>query len=161
MTACGPVFARASTPRCRSADGFCRAGDFGGRTRERTPAPRALQRLPRRGCAGASGCGHSALRLRTRTVPDKSRQAGSRAPRKLSLAWPTLRWAALAAGAVVAAAVVLVHPGKLNQATLPSVNQQVATTAPPAGRSQIASSSVPSSPVTSSPSAAPTAVGRD
>jgi Putative zinc-finger len=78
-------------------------------------------------------------------------QAGSRAPRKLNLAWPTLRWAALAAGAVVAAAVLLVHPGKLNQATPPSVNQQVATAAPPASSPKIASSSVPSSSVPSSP----------
>jgi hypothetical protein len=78
-------------------------------------------------------------------------QVGSRAPRKLSLAWPTLRWAALAAGAVVAAAVLLVHPGKLNQATPPSVNQQVATAAPPASSPKIASSSVPSSSVPSPP----------
>jgi hypothetical protein len=78
-------------------------------------------------------------------------QAGSRAPRKLSLAWPTLRWAALAAGAVVAAAVLLVHPGKLNQATPPSVNQQVATAAPPSSGPKIASSSVPSPSVPSSP----------
>jgi hypothetical protein len=78
-------------------------------------------------------------------------QAGSRAPRKLSLAWPTLRWAALAAGAVVAAAVLLVHPGTLNQATPPSVNQQVATAAPPASSRKIASSSVPLSPIATSP----------
>jgi hypothetical protein len=78
-------------------------------------------------------------------------QVGSRAPRKLSLAWPTLRWAALAAGAVVAAAVLLVHPGKLNQATPPSANQQVATAAPPASSPKIASSSVPSSSVPSPP----------
>jgi len=77
-------------------------------------------------------------------------QAGSRAPRKLSLAWPTLRWAALAAGAVVAAALVLVHPGKLNQATPPSVNRQVATAARPSSSPKIASSSVPSSSVPSS-----------
>jgi hypothetical protein len=82
-------------------------------------------------------------------------QVGSRAPRKLSLAWPTLRWAALAAGAVVAAAVLLVHPGKLNQATPPSANQQVATAAPPASSPKIASSvpssSVPSPPIATSP----------
>jgi hypothetical protein len=77
-------------------------------------------------------------------------RAGSRASRKLSFAWPTLRWAALAAGVALAAAVLLVHPGKLNQATLPSLNPQVATTAPPASGSQIASSSVPSSRVPSS-----------
>jgi hypothetical protein len=78
-------------------------------------------------------------------------RAGSRASRKLSFAWPTLRWAALAAGVVVVAAVLLVHPGKLNQATLPSVNPRVATTAPPASGSQIASSSAPSSPIASPP----------
>jgi hypothetical protein len=78
-------------------------------------------------------------------------QVGSNAPGKLSLAWPTLRWAALAAGAVVAAAVLLVHPGKLNQATPPSANQQVATAAPPASSPKIASSSVPSSSVPSPP----------
>jgi hypothetical protein len=78
-------------------------------------------------------------------------QAGSRAPRKLSLAWPTLRWAALAAGAVVAAAVLLVHPGKLNQTTPPSVNQQVATAAPPASSPKIASSSAPLSTIATSP----------
>jgi len=72
-------------------------------------------------------------------------RAGAPAPHKLSFAWPNLRWAALAAGVVVAAAVLLLHPGKLNQATLPSVNPQVATTAPSASGSQIASSSVPSS----------------
>jgi Putative zinc-finger len=80
---------------------------------------------------------------------------GSRASHKLSFAWPSLRWAALAAGVAVAAAVLLVHPGKLNQATLPSVNPQVATTAPPASGPQTASSSVPSSapssPIASSP----------
>jgi hypothetical protein len=77
-------------------------------------------------------------------------QAGSRAPRKLSLAWPTLRWAALAAGVMAAAAVLLMHPGKLNQATLPSANSQVATTAPPSSGLQTPSSSVPSSRVSSS-----------
>jgi hypothetical protein len=51
----------------------------------------------------------------------------------------------------VAAAVLLMHPGKLNQATLPSAHPQIATTAPPASGSQIASSPVASSPVASSP----------
>ena len=78
-------------------------------------------------------------------------RAGAPAPHKLSFAWPTLRWAALAAGVVVVAAVLLVHPGKLNQATLPSVNPQVATTAPPASGSQIALSLAPSSPIASPP----------
>src|ERR1700686_667891 len=43
-------------------------------------------------------------------------RAGAPAPHKLSFAWPNLRWAALAAGVVVAAAALLLHPGKLNQA---------------------------------------------
>ncbi len=72
-------------------------------------------------------------------------RVGAPAPHKLRFAWPNLRWAALAAGVVVAAAALLLYPGKLNQATLPSVNPQVATTSPPASGSQIASSSVPSS----------------
>src|SRR6266853_282467 len=70
----------------------------------------------------------------------------SRGSHKLSFAWPTLRWAALAAGAVVAAAVLLVHPGKLNQAT-PSAHQQITPSAPAASGPQIASSSVPSASV--------------
>jgi hypothetical protein len=72
-------------------------------------------------------------------------RAGAPAPHKLSFAWASLRWAALAAGVVVAAVVLLVHPGKLNQAMLPSANQQITTTAPPLSGPQIASSSVPSS----------------
>src|SRR6202140_1895662 len=59
-------------------------------------------------------------------------RAGAPAPHKASFAWPNLRWAALAAGVVVAAAALLLHPGKLNQATTPSIDPQVATTAPPA-----------------------------
>ena len=45
------------------------------------------------------------------------------------LAGPSIRWAALAAGVVVAASVLLVHPGKLNQPIVPSENQRVATIA--------------------------------
>ena len=62
-----------------------------------------------------------------------------------AFAWPSLRWAALAAGVAVAVSVLLMHPGKLNQATTPSVNRQVAINAPPASAPQIASSSVPAS----------------
>jgi hypothetical protein len=84
-----------------------------------------------------------------RTMPSR---AGAPAPYKLSFAWPTLRWAALAAGVVVAAAVLLMHPRKLNQAMVPSANQQVSTTAQPASAPQTGSSvasSVPSSLITS------------
>jgi hypothetical protein len=68
------------------------------------------------------------------------------------LAWPSLRWAALAAGIAVVAAVLLVRPGKLNQAALPSANRQVATTVPPASSRQTVSSSVPSPSIASSSS---------
>jgi hypothetical protein len=61
-------------------------------------------------------------------------------------AWPSLRWAMLAAGIAVVASVLLLRPGKLNQANLPSANRQVAITAPSASGPQIASSAVPSSP---------------
>src|ERR1035441_1879869 len=67
-----------------------------------------------------------------------------------AFAWPSLRWAALAAGVVVAASVLLMHPGKLNQATLSSVNRPVATTTPPASTPQIAPSPVPASSVPAS-----------
>ncbi|MBZ5614939.1 MAG: zf-HC2 domain-containing protein [Acidobacteriia bacterium] len=71
-------------------------------------------------------------------------RAGAPAPHKLSfawpaLAWPTLRWAALAAGVAVAAAVLLVHPGKLNQAVLPPESRQV-NGGPQASSPQIAAS---------------------
>jgi hypothetical protein len=71
------------------------------------------------------------------------------APHKLSFGSPSLRWAALAAGVAVAAAVLLIHPGKLNQSTLPSANPQVATTAPPSSGVRTESSRVPSLPVSS------------
>jgi hypothetical protein len=45
------------------------------------------------------------------------------------LAGPSMRWAALAAGVLVAASVLLVHPGKLNQRIAPSANQPTATIA--------------------------------
>jgi hypothetical protein len=67
-----------------------------------------------------------------------------------AFAWPSLRWAALAAGVAVAASVLLMHPGKLNQATLSSVNRPVATTTPPASTPQIAPSPVPASSIPSS-----------
>jgi len=68
-------------------------------------------------------------------------RAGAPAPHRRRFAWPSLPWAALAAGVAVAAAVLLVHPGKLNQAMLTSANRQVAATVPPAPGPQIASSS--------------------
>ncbi|MGA2237064.1 MAG: hypothetical protein ABSG23_16485 [Terriglobales bacterium] len=73
------------------------------------------------------------------------------------LAWPSLRWAALAAGVAVVASVLLVHPGKLNRAMPPSTNRQVATIAPPASGPQIASSSIESS--STDQSAASTKIG--
>lgn len=49
------------------------------------------------------------------------------APRKI-FAWPSLRWAALAAGVAVVGSVLLLRPGKLNQ---PSANPEIASTAAP------------------------------
>jgi|ERR1017187_4715389 hypothetical protein len=83
-------------------------------------------------------------------------RAGAPAPHKLNfawstLAWPTLRWAALAAGVAVAAAVLLLHPGKLNQVAQPSANR---TAVPVASGPQIATS-IATSPAASSPVATP------
>jgi hypothetical protein len=72
----------------------------------------------------------------TTAIPPKSRWSWLSSPK---LAWPSLRWAALAAGIAVAASVLLLHPGKLNQAMLPAANRQVALTAQPAASPQIAS----------------------
>ena len=74
-------------------------------------------------------------------------RAGVPTPRKLSFAWPSLRWAALAAGVVVAGAVLLLHPGKLNQSAQSPVNSQVATNAQPIPGPQIASPPPASTPM--------------
>ncbi len=77
-------------------------------------------------------------------------------------AWPQLRWAALAAVVLAAGSVLLLHPGKLNQAKLPSANpnSQIAANLPPTPGPQAASSlsSPPpsSSPLSSLTAAAPT-----
>ena len=83
--------------------------------------------------------------VETATAPTvaEAERAGAPTPRKLSFAWPHLRWAALAAGVVVAAAVLLMHPGKLNPPT-PALNSQVATNAQPIPGPQIASAPPPS-----------------
>jgi hypothetical protein len=66
-------------------------------------------------------------------------------PRKLifswqNLAWPNLRWAALAAGIAVAASVLVLHPGKQNVAKSPSAAPQVSTSVPPASPAPVAES---------------------
>jgi len=48
-----------------------------------------------------------------------------------ALGGPGLRWAALAAGVAVAASVLLLHPGRLNQAMLPPATRLPATAAVP------------------------------
>jgi hypothetical protein len=83
-----------------------------------------------------------------RAITAKSRPSWLSSPR---IAWPGLRWAALAAGIAVAASLVLLHPGKLNQATQPSASPQVAHTTLPAAGPQITSPNVASSPVPTSP----------
>jgi len=54
-------------------------------------------------------------------------------------AWPTLGWAALAAGVALAASVLLLRPEKRTVATLPSATSPIAVTAPQAPAPQIAS----------------------
>ena len=81
--------------------------------------------------------------VRATAVPTKAERNWLNATK---FAWPSLRWAALAAGIAVVASVLLLRPGKLNQSISPSVNPQVAITAPSASGPQIASSAVPSSP---------------
>jgi len=83
-----------------------------------------------------------------RTVPTKTERNWLTATK---FAWPSLRWAALAAGIAVVASVLLLRPGKLNQAIPPSANPQVAITTPSASGPQIASSAPPSSPTAPSP----------
>jgi hypothetical protein len=68
-------------------------------------------------------------------------------------AWPSLRWAALTAGVAVVITVLAVHPGKRNEATLHSAKPPVATTTPRASGSEVASLSIESSPIASSPMA--------
>src|SRR5208282_5259293 len=100
--------------------------------------------LPDAGVASAPIAGE------TDAVRATGSRAGAPAPRKLSFAWPGLRWAALAAGVVVAASVLLIRPGKLNQAT-PPASPQVTTTAQSVPGTQIASSQNTSSQVASAP----------
>jgi hypothetical protein len=85
---------------------------------------------------------------------DSSRATVPPAParHKLSFAWPSLRWAALAAGVVVAASLLLIRPAKLNQPTPPAVSQRVGTAAQPVPGT---GTQVASSPSASSPTAAP------
>ncbi len=91
---------------------------------------------------------------RRQSMPGQAKPEGS----WLNLVWPSLarpnlRWAALAAGVVLAASLLLVHPGKIkmqpgnpNQAMVPSANRQSVPTAL-ASESQISSSSAPSAEV--------------
>ena len=81
--------------------------------------------------------------VRATAVPTKAERNWLNATK---FAWPSLRWAMVAAGIAVVASVLLLRPGKLNQSISPSVNPQVAITAPSASGPQIASSAVPSSP---------------
>jgi hypothetical protein len=74
----------------------------------------------------------------------------------LKMGSPSLRWVALAAGVAVAASVLLVHPGRMNQTTSPAASPQVATTTPPASNLQMTSSMTPSpTPVPVTPSSHP------
>jgi hypothetical protein len=105
--------------------------------------------LPDAGMAAVPTAAHSG---KVRATAAKSQPNWLSSPR---LAWPALRWAALAAGIALAASLVLLHPGKLNQATLPSASPQVAHTTPPAASLQIASPPAVSSPMTLSSTVRP------
>jgi hypothetical protein len=58
-------------------------------------------------------------------------------------AWPAWRWAALAAGVVVAGGILLMRPGKPNE--VPEANQQPASTVTQPGETLVAKQSAPSS----------------
>jgi hypothetical protein len=75
-------------------------------------------------------------------VPAKSRWNWFNSP---TFGWPAFRWAALAAGIAVAASILLLHPGSLNQ--VPSANRQITppASALPAAATQTASSTISSS----------------
>ena len=66
-------------------------------------------------------------------------------PAKVARGWlsaftaPSLRWAALAAGVAIVAAMLVVRPGNMNRAKLTSVNPQVAITASPTSAPPVAS----------------------
>lgn len=102
--------------------------------------------------------------IETPAIPAESREPRKSRWNWLSsphLAWRGLRWAALAAGVAVAASLLLLHPGKLNQAMLPSPNRQVAPAAnSPAVSSTVTSSPVASAPVTSTPAEQSTELAR-
>jgi hypothetical protein len=101
--------------------------------------------LPDAGMAAVPTAAHSGTIRATAAKSQPNWLSSSR------LAWPGLRWAALAAGIALAASLVLLNPGKLNQATLRSASPQVAHTTFPAASPQIASPTVASSPVPTSP----------
>ena len=56
-------------------------------------------------------------------------------------AWPTLRWAALAAGLVAAGGILLIHPGK--PGAVPEAKQQAASTAPRPEETTVAKQDAP------------------
>lgn len=64
-------------------------------------------------------------------------------------AWPSLRWAVLAAGIAVVASLLLLRPGKLNTIQSSSKSQP-STTAPAASGTETASASLPASPMPAS-----------
>jgi hypothetical protein len=89
---------------------------------------------------------------------EASRATTSRKPaaHRLSFAWPSLRWAALAAAVVVAASVLMMRSGRWDRATLPSgAMKQVAATAA-SNLSQPSASSVTQSAANQLASVAPT-----
>ena len=89
----------------------------------------------------------AAVPITAESEPDRGAPVLARPARSwLKFAWPVCagpHWP----GIVVVASLLMVHPGRLNQAVLPAANRQVATPQPPVSGPQIASSAVPSSPI--------------
>lgn len=87
-------------------------------------------------------------------------RAGAPAPQpKTRFFWPSLRWAALAAGVALAASVLLMHPGKLNQPTVHPTPTGAKAVTPESG-SQVASSSTTSSTIPSPSTNPPATLAR-
>jgi hypothetical protein len=97
-------------------------------------------------------------------VPVASSARPQAAPQRSWFAWPGLRWAALAAGLIVAGGVLLIHPGK--RTALPEATQQPASVAPRPEGTIVAKQAVPPadnalSSINSEVKPAPRALSRD
>ena len=98
------------------------------------------------------------------TFPVASNAGAKTGGQRPWFAWPGLRWAALAAGLMVAGGILLMHPGKRNAG--PEANQQPASTVPRPEEAIVARKTLPASDnalsaITSEKKPAPPAFSRD